>query len=93
MITVESVTRNFGAFTAVDDVGFIAEARRVTGIPRPQRRRQVDHHADPGRPDQAHLGKRHHLRGAATWTCPTPDSRSGCSSMRPRSTQGCPVSR
>jgi energy-coupling factor transporter ATP-binding protein EcfA2 len=32
MITVESVTRNFGAFTAVDDVGFTAEAGRVTGF-------------------------------------------------------------
>ena len=32
MITVESVTRNFGAFTTVDDVGFTAEAGRVTGF-------------------------------------------------------------
>jgi ABC-2 type transport system ATP-binding protein len=32
MITVESVTRNFGAITAVDDVGFTAEAGRVTGF-------------------------------------------------------------
>jgi len=29
---VESVTRNLGAFTAVEDVGFTAEAGRVTGF-------------------------------------------------------------
>jgi ABC-2 type transport system ATP-binding protein len=32
MITVESVTRKYGAFTAVDDVSFTAEAGRVTGF-------------------------------------------------------------
>ena len=34
----------------------------MTGIPRHRRRRQVAHHADPGRPDQAHLRKRHDHR-------------------------------
>jgi ABC-2 type transport system ATP-binding protein len=32
MITVESVTRTYGAFTAVDDVSFTAEPGRVTGF-------------------------------------------------------------
>jgi ABC-2 type transport system ATP-binding protein len=32
MITIESVTRTYGHFTAVDDVSFTAEAGRVTGF-------------------------------------------------------------
>jgi ABC-2 type transport system ATP-binding protein len=32
MITVDSVTRTYGSFTAVDDVTFTAEAGRVTGF-------------------------------------------------------------
>jgi ABC-2 type transport system ATP-binding protein len=32
MITVESVTRAYGDFTAVDDVSFTAQAGRVTGF-------------------------------------------------------------
>ncbi len=32
MITVESVTRTYGAFTAVDDVSFTAQPGRVTGF-------------------------------------------------------------
>ena len=32
MITVESVTRKYGSFTAVDDVSFTAEPGRVTGF-------------------------------------------------------------
>ena len=32
MITVESVTRRYGDFTAVDDVSFTAEPGRVTGF-------------------------------------------------------------
>ena len=32
MITVEAVTRNYGAFTAVDDVSFTARPGRVTGF-------------------------------------------------------------
>jgi ABC-2 type transport system ATP-binding protein len=32
MITIESVTRTYGAFTAVDDVSFTAQAGRVTGF-------------------------------------------------------------
>jgi ABC-2 type transport system ATP-binding protein len=32
MITIESVTRKYGAFTAVDDVSFTARAGRVTGF-------------------------------------------------------------
>ena len=32
MIAVESVTRTYGDFTAVDDVSFTAAAGRVTGF-------------------------------------------------------------
>ena len=32
MITVESLTKRYGAFTAVDDISFTAEAGRVTGF-------------------------------------------------------------
>ena len=32
MITVESLTRTYGRFTAVDDVTFTAQAGRVTGF-------------------------------------------------------------
>src|SRR4051812_5753915 len=32
MITIESVTKKYGAFTAVDDVSFTAQAARVTGF-------------------------------------------------------------
>jgi ABC-2 type transport system ATP-binding protein len=32
MITVESLTKRYGAFTALDDVGFTAHAGRVTGF-------------------------------------------------------------
>src|SRR6185436_11756075 len=32
MITVESLTRKYGAFTAVDDVSFVARPGRVTGF-------------------------------------------------------------
>jgi len=32
MITIDSLTRNYGAFTAVDDISFSAEPGRVTGF-------------------------------------------------------------
>jgi ABC-type Na+ transport system ATPase subunit NatA len=32
VISIESVTRKYGAFTAVDDVSFTADAGRVTGF-------------------------------------------------------------
>ena len=32
MITIESVTRTYGSFTAVDDVSFTARPGRVTGF-------------------------------------------------------------
>jgi ABC-2 type transport system ATP-binding protein len=92
MITVESVTRNFGAFTAVDDVGFTVEAGRVTGFLGPDGAGKSTTMRILIGPDQAHLGKRHPLR-APLRGLPNPGSRSGCSSMRPRSTPGCQVSR
>ena len=50
MITVEHLTKKYGAFTAVDDVTFTAEPGPGDRLPRPQRRRQVHHHAGHGRP-------------------------------------------
>jgi ABC-2 type transport system ATP-binding protein len=32
MITIERLTKKYGAFTAVDDVSFTAQAGRVTGF-------------------------------------------------------------
>ena len=32
MITVESITKTYGPFTAVDDVSFVAQPGRVTGF-------------------------------------------------------------
>ena len=32
MITIQSLTKRYGAFTAVDDVSFTAEGGRVTGF-------------------------------------------------------------
>ena len=50
MITVESLTRRYGGFTAVDDVLHRA-ARPGHRLPRSERRRQVHHDAHDGRPD------------------------------------------
>jgi ABC-type Na+ transport system ATPase subunit NatA len=44
-ITVDRLTKRFGATTAVDELSFTVEPGRVTGVPRPQRGRQVDHPA------------------------------------------------
>ena len=61
MITVDRLTKKYGDFTAVDDVTFTAEPGPGDRLPRPQRRRQVHHHADHGRPHPAHLRDRHDL--------------------------------
>jgi hypothetical protein len=61
MITVESVTRNYGTFTAIDDVSFTAQPGRVTGFLGPngagkstrpiwQRRSTVSRQAGPAGP-------------------------------------------
>jgi ABC-type phosphonate transport system ATPase subunit len=62
MITVEGVTREYGTFTAVDDVSFTAREGRVTGFLGRQRGRQVNHDAGHGRSHPCHVGHRHHLR-------------------------------
>ena len=45
-------------------------------LPRPQRRRQVDVHADDGRPHHAHRGHAPPSPVAGSPTCPTPGARS-----------------
>ena len=90
MITIDSLTKTYGPSTAVDHVSFQAHPGRVTGFLGPNG-----------------AGKSTTLRilvgltqatwgpppspGAPTQTCQTPGVRSGCSWMRPRSTQGAPA--
>ena len=48
MITVSGLTRQYGKRLAVDDMTFDVAGSRHR-IRRPERRREVDHHADDGR--------------------------------------------
>ena len=93
MITVESLTKKYGGFTAVDDVTLHRRARPGDRLPRPQRRRQVDHHADHGRPHPADLGHAPPSPGAGSPTCPTPAARSASCSTPPPSTPAAPAGR
>ena len=93
MITVEALTKTYGGFTAVDDVTFTAQPGRVTGFLGPQRRRQVHHHADHGRPHPRHVRRRPPSSAAASPTCPTRALRSACCSTPPPSTPAAPAAR
>ena len=69
------------------------QARPGDRLPRPQRRRQVHHHADHGRPDPAHVRRPPPSTVGGSPTCPTPASRSAsCSTPRP-STPAAPAAR
>ena len=77
MITIERLTKRYGGFTAVDDVTLHRRARPGHRLPRPQRRRQVDHacaswsgspRPRPAPPPSA---------AAASPTCPTPGCEVG----------------
>ena len=92
MITVDSVTRTYGGFTAVDDVSFTAEPGRVTGFLGPNGAGKsttmrilvgltAARRARPPSPVEA------------TSTCPTRGSRSAYFSMRPPSMPDAPVGR
>ncbi len=66
LIEIEGLTKRFGTFTAVDNVSLHRRPRRGAGLPRPQRRRQIHHHA--------HAGRLHDSRppappGSAATTC------------------------
>ena len=92
MITVESVTRVYGGFTAVDDVSFTAHVGRVTGFLGPNG-------AGKSTTMRIIVGLTRSRRepppspGDGTWTYPTTDSRSAYVWMRPRSTPGAPAER
>ncbi len=54
MIEAKHLTKRYGKTVAVNEVSFTVQARAGDRLPRPQRGRQVDHHAHgpgPGRPD------------------------------------------
>ena len=74
---VEALTKKYGGFTAVDDVTFTARPGPGHRLPRPQRRRQVHHHADHGRADPGHSGSATDRRPAVSPTCPTPGREVG----------------
>ena len=93
MITVESLTKKYGGFTAVDDVSFTAAVRPRDRLPRPERRRQVHHHADHGRAHPRHAPAPPRSPAGGSPTCPTPGSRSACSSTPPPSTPDAPAAR
>ena len=59
MITIENLTRRYGAHTAVDDVTFTARPGRVTGFLGPNGAGKSTSHAHPGRADPALLGLGH----------------------------------
>ena len=92
MITIESVTRTYGDFTAVDDVSFTARPGRVTGFLGPNgagksttMRIMVGLTRRPRAPPPS--------AGAGTSTCPTQASRSACCWTPPPSTPAAPAGR
>ena len=93
MITVESLTKKYGGFTAVDDVTLHRPARPGHRLPRPQRRRQVHDDAGHGRAHAAPRPAPPRSAAAASPTCPTRASRSASCSTPPRSTPAAPAAR
>ena len=81
MIEISHLSKRYGALTAVDDITFNVQRRRGARLPRPERRRQVDHDEDDHRLPRADRRQRARLRprrrdrtargqGAAWATCP-----------------------
>ena len=63
MIKTQNLTKNYHGLMAVDDLSFCGRARRSARLPRPQRRRQVHHHAhDRGLHHARPRGIGQHLR-------------------------------
>ena len=93
MITVEGLTRRYGAFTAVDDVSFVCRARDGDRLPGAQRRRQDDHDAGDGRADARDQRPRHDRRAPLRATSPTRAGTSACSSTPRPSTPAAPAAR
>ena len=92
MITIDSLTKTYGAFTAVDDVTFTAEPGRVTGFLGPNgagksTTMRIMVGLTPPTSGTARIS------GRRSPTCPTPASRSAsCSTPRP-STPAAPAGR
>ena len=92
MITVESLTRTYGDFTAVDDVSFTAHPGRVTGFLGPNG-------AGKSTALRILVGLTRATSGTAAVLgrsfvdLPNPGSRSGSSSMPPPSTPVEPAGR
>ena len=92
MITIQSVSRTYGDFTAVDDVSFTAQPGRVTGFLGPNG-------AGKSTTMRIIVGLTTATSGTATVpdagtsTYPTPDAKSEYCSTRPPSTPVAPDGR
>ena len=91
MITLDSVTRRYGDFTAVDHVSFTAHPGRVTGFLGPNG-------AGKSTTMRIIVGLTHPTTGDATVSgryvdLPNPVRRWACCSTRPRNTPGAPARR
>ena len=79
MITVTALTKKYGDRLAVDDLTFDGGRRPRHRVRRPERGRQVDHHADDGRAHPARPRRRPLRRRSTTGTSgtrPGPSARS-----------------
>ena len=93
MITIDSLTKKYGSFTAVDDVTFTASPGRVTGFLGPNGAGKSTTMRVMVGLTPPTSGEVTHQRSAVTPTCPTPASRSAsCSTPRP-STPAAPAGR
>ena len=63
MIEARGLTKRYGDKVAVDDLSFTVQPGIVTGLPRTQRRRQVDDDADDPRPRPADRRARRSVNG------------------------------
>ncbi len=93
MITIDSLTKKYGASTVVARHQLHRPSRPGDRLPRPERGRQVHLDADDGRPDRRPPRAPPPSSVAGSPTCPTRAARSAsCSTPRP-STPAAPVAR
>ena len=59
-ITIDHLTKSYRGHVVVDDLTFTVSARQGHRVPRPERRREVDHHEGAARPGGCRQGNRHH---------------------------------
>ena len=76
MITIDSLSKKYGATTVVDDISFVAPSRPGDRLPGSERGRQVHLDADDGRPHRTHLGNVPPSPAAGSRTFPTRGARS-----------------